>query len=109
LLIKTLESKPHYIFHLIAYKCKFLFQVRLILIGGCRNKEDERRVQDLKDLCKHLSVEDNVEFKVNIPFGELKKEMSHSLIGIHSMWNEHFGIGEKKLLFRNSQNSEKLF
>ncbi len=65
------------------------------MIGGCRNKEDERRVQDLKD------------FKVNIPFGELKKEMSHSLIGIHSMWNEHFGIGEKKLLFKNFQNSEK--
>jgi len=75
------------------------------LIGGCRNKEDEQRVQDLKDLCKHLSVEDNVEFKVNIPFGELKKEMSHSLIGIHSMWNEHFGIGEKSSTLLLSMNS----
>ena len=50
--------------------------------------------QDLKDLCRHLSVEDNVDFKVNIPFDKLKAEMSESLIGIHSMWNEHFGIGQ---------------
>ena len=39
-------------------------QIKLVLIGGCRNAEDERRVKDLKDLCAHLSVEDNVEFKV---------------------------------------------
>ena len=52
-------------------------------------------LQDLKDLCKHLSVEDNVEFKVNIPFDELKNEMAESLIGLHSMWNEHFGIGKE--------------
>jgi len=86
--------------------------VRLILIGGCRDKVDEQRVQDLKDLCKHLSVEDNVDFKVNfkvstqtiffscqflqvnIPFDELKEQIADGLIGIHSMWNEHFGIGK---------------
>ena len=39
-------------------------------------------------------MEDNVEFKVNIPFDELKNEMAESLIGLHSMWNEHFGIGK---------------
>jgi hypothetical protein len=32
-------------------------------------------------------------FQVNIPFSELKEEMADGLIGIHSMWNEHFGIG----------------
>jgi alpha-1,2-mannosyltransferase len=57
-------------------------------------------LQDLKDLCKHLSVEDNVDFKVNIPFDELKTEMAESLIGIHSMWNEHFGIGKSSSLGR---------
>jgi alpha-1,2-mannosyltransferase len=40
-------------------------------------------------------VEDNVEFKVNIPFDELKNEMAESLIGLHTMWNEHFGIGKE--------------
>ena len=37
-----------------------------MLIGGCRNEEDQQRVDDLNDLCKHLSVEDNVEFKVTL-------------------------------------------
>jgi alpha-1,2-mannosyltransferase len=65
----------------------------LVLVGGCRNKEDEQRVQDLKDLCRHLSVEDNIEFKVNVSFDELCEEMKKSFMGIHTMWNEHFGIG----------------
>ena len=43
------------------------FKMKLVLIGGCRNAEDEKRVRDLKDLCGHMSVEDNVEFKVLLP------------------------------------------
>ena len=31
--------------------------------------------------------------QINIPFGELSKEMSDATIGLHTMWNEHFGIG----------------
>jgi len=68
------------------------------LIGGCRNAEDEKRVRDLKDLCGHMSVEDNVEFKTNIPFEELKVEMSEALVGLHTMWNEHFGIAVVEML-----------
>ena len=45
----------------------FFFKMKLVLIGGCRNAEDEKRVRDLKDLCGHMSVEDNVEFKVLPP------------------------------------------
>ncbi|CAB4062260.1 ALG11 [Lepeophtheirus salmonis] len=73
-------------------------KVRLLIIGGCRNEEDEARVQDLKDLCKHLAVESNVEFKVNLPFHDLKKEMQKATIGIHTMWNEHFGIAVVEML-----------
>ncbi len=70
--------------------------VKLVLIGGCRNAEDEQRVQDLRDLCKHLSVENNVEFKINIPFNELCDELGKAFMGLHTMWNEHFGIGKSK-------------
>ena len=63
------------------------------MIGGVRNAEDESRVKDLVDLSRHLSIEDNVEFKVNLGFEELKQQMGESLIGLHTMWNEHFGIG----------------
>ncbi|KAJ8888060.1 hypothetical protein PR048_007546 [Dryococelus australis] len=65
----------------------------LVIIGSCRNAEDEERVQDMKDLCKHLSLENNVQFRVNISYQELKEELQQGLIGLHSMWNEHFGIG----------------
>lgn len=67
--------------------------VKLVLIGGCRNQEDEERVQMLKGLCLDLGVVDRVEFKLNIPFEELKKDLTDATIGLHTMWNEHFGIG----------------
>lgn len=40
-----------------------------------------------------MSIEDNVEFKVNISFDQLKQELVNGTIGLHTMWNEHFGIG----------------
>ncbi|XP_026878129.2 GDP-Man:Man(3)GlcNAc(2)-PP-Dol alpha-1,2-mannosyltransferase isoform X1 [Electrophorus electricus] len=67
--------------------------VKLVLIGGCRNQEDEDRVLMLRGLCQELGMADRVEFKLNIPFEELKKELAEATIGLHTMWNEHFGIG----------------
>lgn len=66
---------------------------KLILIGGCRNLDDEQRVNELKKLCEELGIEEHVEFKVNIPFKELKRHLADATIGLHTMWNEHFGIG----------------
>uniref|UniRef100_A0A3B4H5V9 GDP-Man:Man(3)GlcNAc(2)-PP-Dol alpha-1,2-mannosyltransferase n=1 Tax=Pundamilia nyererei TaxID=303518 RepID=A0A3B4H5V9_9CICH len=67
--------------------------LRLVLIGGCRNQEDEERVLMLRGLCQELGIADYVEFKLNIPFEELKRELVDATIGLHTMWNEHFGIG----------------
>ncbi|XP_029030637.1 GDP-Man:Man(3)GlcNAc(2)-PP-Dol alpha-1,2-mannosyltransferase [Betta splendens] len=67
--------------------------VRLVLIGGCRNQDDEERVLMLRGLCHELGISDRVEFKLNISFVELKKELGDATIGLHTMWNEHFGIG----------------
>jgi len=68
-------------------------RLKLVFVGSCRDSEDDARVKDMMDLCKHLSLENNVVFKVNVPYEELKKELSKSTIGLHAMWNEHFGIG----------------
>jgi hypothetical protein len=38
-------------------------------------------LQDLRDLCKYLSVEDNVEFRVNLGYPELLQELADGLIG----------------------------
>ena len=68
-------------------------RTKLVIIGGCRGPEDWKLLQDLKDLSKHFSVEDNVEFYPNLPFKDLLEEFGKATIGIHTMWNEHFGIG----------------
>jgi len=73
-------------------------KVKLVIIGGCRNKVDETLVQDLKDLTRYLSVEDNVEFMTNLPFPELMQQLGGALMGIHTMWNEHFGIGVVEMM-----------
>lgn len=68
--------------------------LRLVLIGGCRNKEDEDRVLMLRGLCQELGISDCVDFKLNVSFEELKRELVNASIGLHTMWNEHFGIGK---------------
>ncbi|CAB1458588.1 unnamed protein product [Pleuronectes platessa] len=68
-------------------------ELKLVLVGGCRNQEDEDRVLMLRGLCQELGVGDQVEFKLNVTFQELKSEMGEATIGLHTMWNEHFGIG----------------
>lgn len=67
-------------------------QYKLVLAGSCRHEDDQRRVQGLKKLCEELAVEDYVEFRLNISFTELKQLLFESLISLHTMWNEHFGI-----------------
>lgn len=67
--------------------------MKLIFVGSCRHEEDQERVQNLKDLAKHLSLEDTVQFKVNVSYGELLNTYQHATMGLHAMWNEHFGIG----------------
>nr|XP_023027193.1 GDP-Man:Man(3)GlcNAc(2)-PP-Dol alpha-1,2-mannosyltransferase [Leptinotarsa decemlineata] len=66
--------------------------ITLVLCGSCRNEEDRRRVKDLQDFSKHLSLENNVEFKVNVSYEDLLQEFQKAYIGIHTMLDEHFGI-----------------
>ena len=65
----------------------------MCLIGSCRNEDDQGRVDGLKALAKSLNLEDRVEFKLNFTFENLLKNLAESAVGIHSMIDEHFGIG----------------
>ncbi|KAL0879797.1 hypothetical protein ABMA27_003508 [Loxostege sticticalis] len=67
-------------------------KIKLVLVGSCRNAEDEERVKNLKDLAKHLSLEDSVQFVVNAPYARLLQLYQASSAALHAMWNEHFGI-----------------
>lgn len=75
-------------------------KIKLVLIGSCRNIEDKCRVTHLKYVASQMNLEQNLEFLQNISFEELIEEMSRGTIGIHTMWNEHFGIGKKTIPFR---------
>lgn len=66
--------------------------VRLILLGGCRNREDEDRVTELKRIAADLDLTNHVVFEVNASYSLLQRYLATSLIGLHTMWNEHFGI-----------------
>ena len=67
-------------------------KVSLVLVGGCRNTDDEERVQDLMFMAEKLDVANQVEFKINLSFSDLLEELEKATATIHTMENEHFGI-----------------
>ena len=71
---------------------------RLVLLGGVRDAGDQARVDELRLLCASLGVEDRVTFAINEPYSVLKKYLAESSVGLHSMWNEHFGIGVVEMM-----------
>lgn len=66
--------------------------VRLKLVGSCRHKEDENRVQKLKQMCSELGIEQRVDFLINLSYRELVELLGGAIAGLHSMTDEHFGI-----------------
>ena len=64
----------------------------LCIVGGCRNDEDRQRVDELKQYAEQLGVGESISWKLNLPIDELNKLNEESLIGIHTMTEEHFGI-----------------
>jgi alpha-1,2-mannosyltransferase len=67
--------------------------VKLLLIGSCRNDSDRARVDELHRLVEDLDLQDHVVFNINPPYQELQASLFRASIGIHTMRQEHFGIG----------------
>lgn len=70
----------------------------MVIIGSCRGKEDEERKKCIEDLTKHLALDNSVEIKANISYTELIENYQMASIGMHTMWNEHFGISVVELM-----------
>lgn len=66
---------------------------KLILAGSCRNDEDHARVEKLQEEAKNLKILKQVEFCLNVPYEKLLEKLAQSTVGIHTMKDEHFGIG----------------
>ena len=77
---------------------QYNMDTRLILIGSCRNDEDQERVNELRLECRKLNIESRVDFVVNAPYDTLKDYLNRAAVGIHTMWNEHFGIGVVEMM-----------
>jgi len=65
---------------------------RLLMVGSCRGKEDEERVRELKAHARKLKVDRNVQFAVNMGYEDLLETLTESIVGVHTMKDEHFGI-----------------
>lgn len=69
-----------------------------MIIGSCRNKDDEERRKNIEDFTKHLALEESVEIKANVPYKDLIENYRMASIGLHTMWNEHFGINVVEMM-----------
>lgn len=72
---------------------KELSHIKLFIIGSCRHGEDKKRAETLRELARKLGLEDHVELKLNFKFEYLLQYLSESAVGLHTMVDEHFGIG----------------
>mmetsp|Transcript_63678 Transcript_63678/g.94538 ORF Transcript_63678/g.94538 Transcript_63678/m.94538 type:complete len:293 (+) Transcript_63678:92-970(+) len=77
---------------------KKTWNVKLALVGSCRGPDDEQRVEELRNLSASLDISDSVEFVLNRPYPELREYLGRASVGIHTMWNEHFGIGVVEMM-----------
>lgn len=66
--------------------------VKLVLVGSCRNSEDEARVNYLKGVANSLNIDRYVRFELNVSFQKLQEELKNAKVALHTMENEHFGI-----------------
>jgi len=72
---------------------------KLVMVGGCRNDGDEARVASLRTAMATLGLTDkHVEFRLNVSFPDLQAALGEATIGLHTMKDEHFGIGVVEFL-----------
>lgn len=72
--------------------------VKLVMVGSTRNEIDRDLVLSLRAEAEVLEISDNVIFVVDAPFTDLHGWLRKAQIGLHTMWNEHFGISVVEMM-----------
>ncbi len=72
--------------------CRSYDDVVLVIIGSTRHEEDRRLKESLEKEAQRLGLAASVRFEVNQPYSVLLRYMQSGAVGLHTMWNEHFGI-----------------
>ena len=67
--------------------------VKLVIIGSCRNPDDDALADSLVHYAKEKNMSKNVEILRNVSWDDLVAWLGKAEAGIHTMWMEHFGIG----------------
>ena len=57
------------------------------------NTELRRETAALRKQANELGIADQVDFHLNVSFAMLQEFLGQASCGLHTMWNEHFGIG----------------
>ncbi len=70
----------------------------LIMLGSTRNAEDENLVNHLMNYIDKQRLHRNVHIYTNVSYDLLLYVLRKSHIGIHTMWNEHFGISVVEMM-----------
>eukprot|EP00924_Labyrinthula_sp_SR-Ha-C_P001072 maker-scaffold_7-snap-gene-12.39-mRNA-1 protein AED:0.15 eAED:0.18 QI:0/0/0/1/0.5/0.33/3/0/429 len=70
----------------------------LYMIGGARGLDDLERIEELKSMCVSFGIQNNVVFEVNVTYSDLLKHFQTAFCGMHTMWNEHFGIAPVEMM-----------
>ena len=72
--------------------------MKLVMVGSTRNEADRSLVASLKSDADALGILSNVVFVVDAPFSVLQGWLRVAQIGLHTMWNEHFGISVVEMM-----------
>lgn len=70
----------------------------LLVFGSIRNEEDERYVQQLQAKIDSLALQSTVKICTNQSYDVIQFFLSIAQIGLHTMWNEHFGISVVEMM-----------
>eukprot|EP00908_Phaeocystis_cordata_P000647 Transcript_10709.p2 GENE.Transcript_10709~~Transcript_10709.p2 ORF type:complete len:489 (-),score=208.95 Transcript_10709:78-1499(-) len=72
---------------------------KLVVAGAVRHAADQARLDALRAQAEALGLADgSVEFAPNLSLAELRALLGQACVGLHTMWNEHFGIGVVEMM-----------
>ncbi len=73
--------------------------VVLVMLGSTRHADDNALANSLQAYIDSKPVlKDRVFILRNRPYAQVEEFLRHSQVGLHTMWNEHFGISVVEML-----------
>ena len=67
-------------------------------MGSTRHADDETLLHSLQTEVTRLNLQNHIRFIPNGAYSLLQTYMKDADIGIHTMWNEHFGISVVEMM-----------